>query len=200
MNPINNAQFIGSFTQSESCPDSQMPEYAFIGRSNVGKSTLINYITGRKTLAKVSRTPGKTQLINYFLINNTWHLVDLPGYGYARVSKTMRSSFEKMIKTYLEKRTQLSCLFVLLDGSIGPQKIDMEFIGWLGKKQIPFSIIYTKTDRETKNKIHANIKAIQQELSKNWAELPKQFVSSSTKDIGKDDILNFIQEINEQLL
>ena len=144
---IKYADFVGSYPSLNQCPQSRQPEYAFIGRSNVGKSSLINMITGRKGLAKVSNTPGKTQFINYFQINGNWHLVDLPGYGYARISKSKRAAWEKMIANYLQNRANLVCTFVLLDAYIPPQPIDMEFINWLGEIQIPFVIVYTKTDR-----------------------------------------------------
>lgn len=198
---INYANFIGSYPSINQCPKSNQPEYAFIGRSNVGKSSLINMLTGRKGLAKVSNTPGKTQTINYFQIDESWHLVDLPGYGYAKISKTKRAAWEKMIANYLQNRKTLVCTFVLLDAYIPPQSIDVEFINWLGEIHIPFVIVYTKTDRirggeEGRNK---NIKAIQDELLKYWNELPQQFISSSNKKTGQEAILSFIENLNQEV-
>ncbi len=197
---IKYAEFIGSFPSLNQCPKPQFPEYAFIGRSNVGKSSLINMLTGKKGLAKVSNTPGKTQTINYFQINGKWNLVDLPGYGYAKISKTKRAAWEKMIANFLQNRSNLMCAFVLLDAYIPPTKIDMEFINWLGEMHIPFVIVYTKVDRirggeEGRNK---NIKAIQDELLKTWNDLPQQFITSSNKKTGQEEILNFIEGLNEQ--
>lgn len=196
---IKYADFVGSYPSLNHCPKSTFPEYAFIGRSNVGKSSLINMLTGRKGLAKVSNTPGKTQHINYFQINGSWHLVDLPGYGYAKISKTKRAAWEKMIANYLQNRENLMCTFVLLDAYIPPQSIDVEFINWLGEIRIPFVIVYTKTDRirggeEGRNK---NIKAIQDELLKYWNDLPQQFISSSNDKTGRDNILKFIEDLNQ---
>ncbi|MCO5231393.1 MAG: ribosome biogenesis GTP-binding protein YihA/YsxC [Chitinophagales bacterium] len=199
MNPVKDAQFVGSFSKTEGCPDVDIPEYAFIGRSNVGKSSLVNLITGRTGLAKVSGTPGKTQLLNFFKINHSWHLVDLPGYGYARVSKTTRAEFGKLIRHYLKNRKQLTNLFVLLDGSIGPQKIDMEFLQWLGQEGIPFSIIYTKTDKENQNVISKNIQTIKKRILQDWEAMPLQFATSSTKGRGREEILDYIEQINRQL-
>lgn len=199
MNPVNDAQFVGSFSRTEGCPDSTIPEYAFIGRSNVGKSSLVNLITGRKALAKISGTPGKTQLLNFFKIDHSWHLVDLPGYGYARVSKTARTEFGKMIKHYLKNREQLTCLFVLLDSSIGPQEIDVEFIKWLGQEGIPFSIVYTKTDKDTQTRISKNIQTIKKRLLQEWEALPLQFATSSTKGRGREEILDYIRQINNEI-
>ena len=188
--------FIGSFPNEQSCPQTDKPEYAFIGRSNVGKSSLINMLTGRKNLARVSNTPGKTQLINYYLVNDNWYLVDLPGYGYAKISKKKRQEWEKMIANYLQRRDGLQCAFVLIDSNIPPQKIDVEFINWLGEMQIPFAIIYTKTDRLSRPKLEPNIRAIQEELLKYWNELPQQFITSSSKNTGREDVLDFIEQIN----
>ncbi|MEM6963264.1 MAG: ribosome biogenesis GTP-binding protein YihA/YsxC [Bacteroidota bacterium] len=196
---IKYADFVGSYPSLNGCPKSTFPEYAFIGRSNVGKSSLINMLTGRKGLAKVSNTPGKTQYINYFQINGSWYLVDLPGYGYARISKTKRAAWEKMIANYLKNRTNLMCTFVLLDAYIPPQSIDVEFINWLGEIRIPFVIVYTKTDRIRGGEAgrNENIKAIQEELLKYWNDLPQQFISSSNDKVGRDDILKFIQDLNQ---
>ena len=197
---IKYAEFVGSFPTENQCPKASKPEYAFIGRSNVGKSSLINMLTGRKGLAKVSNTPGKTQTLNFFQIDAQWHLVDLPGYGYAKISKTKRFAWEKMIANYLKHRENLMCAFVLIDAYIPPQAIDVEFINWLGEMRVPFVIVYTKTDRirggeEGRNK---NIKAIQDEFLKYWNELPQQFITSSSDRTGRDEILSFIEELNQQ--
>jgi len=194
---IKYAEYVGSFPSVSKCPKPDRPEFAFIGRSNVGKSSLINMLTGRNGLAKVSGTPGKTQTINYFNIDRSWYIVDLPGYGYAKISKTKRRDWEKMIANYLQKRKSLQCACVLLDGNIPPQQIDVEFINWLGEMHIPFVLIYTKTDRVKGNKLEDNIKAIQDELLKYWNELPQQFITSSNKKNGRADLLNFIYEINQ---
>lgn len=190
-------EFIGSYPNEQTCPKTGKPEFAFIGRSNVGKSSLINMLTNRKNLARVSNTPGKTQLINFYLVNDNWYLVDLPGYGYAKISKKKRQEWEKMISNYLQRRDSLQCAFVLVDANIPPQKIDIEFINWLGEIQIPFVIIYTKADRLRKADVEPNIKAIQTELLKYWNELPQQFVTSSSKTIGREDVLDFIEQITE---
>lgn len=192
---IQEATFIGSYPALKDCPKSDKPEFAFIGRSNVGKSSLINMICGRKALAKVSGTPGKTQSINFFLINDRWHLVDLPGYGYARVSKTTRGRWEGMIETYLRRRDNLQCIFVLIDSNIPPQKIDLEFIGNLGEWQLPFVCVFTKSDRVSQREVQANIAAFKKELLKTWEALPQMFVTSSEKGIGRADILEFINAI-----
>lgn len=199
MNPVKDAQFVGSFARTDTCPETDIPEYAFIGRSNVGKSSLVNLITGRKALAKVSGTPGKTQLLNYFKINREWHLVDLPGYGYARLAKTKRAEFSKIIKHYLKNREQLTCLFVLIDGSIGPQDLDMEFLKQLGQDDVPFSIVYTKTDKENQNVIAKNIQAIRKKILEDWAELPNQFPTSASKRRGGNEILDYIDQLNKEV-
>ena len=155
---IQSAKFIGSFPKTDDCPQSELPEFAFIGRSNVGKSSLINLLTNRKELAKVSKTPGKTQMLNFFLIDENWHLVDLPGYGYAKLSKTTRAVFDKMIRYYISKREQLVTVFLLIDSSISPQKIDLEFIDWLGQNRIQFAIVFTKSDKEKALQVQKNIK------------------------------------------
>ena len=195
---IKYAEYVGSFPRESQCPKSNKPEYAFIGRSNVGKSSLINMLTGKKGLAKVSGTPGKTQTLNYFIIDNSWYIVDLPGYGYAKISKTKRHQWEKMISTFLQKRENLQCAFVLLDGNIPPQQIDVEFINWLGEMHIPFVLIYTKTDKVRGNKLEGNIKAIQDELLKYWNDLPQQFITSANKKEGGEEILEFIYQINQE--
>ncbi len=194
-----NAVFMGSFVKEESCPKEEVPEYAFIGRSNVGKSSLINYITNQKDLAKVSSTPGKTQTINFFKINNTWHLVDLPGYGYARISQSKREEWIKFIRYYLKNRKQLVTVFVLIDSRIAPQKIDLEFVNWLGANQLPVAIIFTKNDKPKSPEMLKNIQNFQKELLKTWGELPLQFVTSSEKRFGKENVLEYIEECNKSL-
>ena len=194
---IKQAEFIISNTDIKKCPKADIPEYAFIGRSNVGKSSLINMLTERKSLAKVSGKPGKTQLINHFLINKLWYLVDLPGYGYAGVSKSKRYEFAQFIKKYLLKRENLMCLFVLLDSRLKPQAIDLEFIQWLGENSIPFVICFTKQDKLSKKESAENLINYKKELLKSWEELPQIFLSSATKKNGKEDILSFIANTNE---
>lgn len=193
---ISSAIFIGSFPKESKCPETDLPEYAFIGRSNVGKSSLINMLCRRKEIAKVSKTPGKTQLINFFLINGSWHLVDLPGYGYAKISKSMRRSWEKMIEQYLLRRKNLLCAFVLLDLRLELQKIDLEFINWLGSMEIPFVLVFTKSDGVKPGKRNEHEERIKNELLKYWNALPACFISSSSKGEGRDEILNFIEELN----
>lgn len=192
---IHSAKFIGAFPKTDDCPQLEFPEFAFIGRSNVGKSSLINLITNRKDLAKVSKTPGKTQTINFFLIDEAWHLVDLPGYGYAKVSKTTRAVFDKMIRYYLINRQQLLNVFVLIDATIAPQKIDLEFMNWLGEMHIPFSIIFTKSDREKALVIQKNIKVFKSKMLENWESLPPSIVTSSEKNRGAKEILGFIKGV-----
>jgi len=196
---ISSAEFVMSNSDVSKCPKNNLPEYAFIGRSNVGKSSLINMLTSRKSLAKTSGRPGKTQLINHFLINKNWFLVDLPGYGYAKVSKSSKKVFQKFITAYFAKRSQLVSAFVLIDCRHEPQKIDLEFMQWLGENQIPFSIIFTKADKLTKTKLPLNIEAYISEMLQYWEEMPTYFITSSSSGLGKDDVLNYIQEINQQL-
>ncbi len=191
---IQSATFIGAFPKTDDCPTTDFPEFAFIGRSNVGKSSLINLLTNRKELAKVSKTPGKTQTINLFLINKTWHLVDLPGYGYAKLSKSTRSNFEKMIRYYITKREQLVILFVLIDSSITPQKIDLDFMDWLGQNKIPFAIIFTKSDKEKALQVQKNIKQFNAKMLENWETLPPYFITSSEKNRGGKEVLDFIYD------
>jgi GTP-binding protein len=179
-------------------PDFNAPEYAFIGRSNVGKSSLINMLCQRKKLAKVSSTPGKTQLINHFKVNNSWYLVDLPGYGYARVSKKQRAKFIEFIRDYLTNRDTLQLLFVLIDSRHEAQQVDIEFINWLGENGIPFSIIYTKTDKNKQSEVDKSINAFKAELMKYWDELPPSFRTSSKTGMGRDRVLSYIGEINDQ--
>ena len=196
---IRNIEFIGSFTRLTQCPIPKLPEYAFVGRSNVGKSSLINLLTGRKALAKISNTPGKTQTINYFEIDKSWHLVDLPGYGYAKVSKREREIWMKMVQSFLVNRTSLSCVFQLLDSRIPLQKSDLEFMQWMGEMHIPFVIVYTKSDKLKRNELSKNIAKIEKSLTEYWTELPQRFITSSVKKKGRKEILAFIQEINESL-
>lgn len=191
---IQSAKFIGAFPKTDDCPESNLPEFAFIGRSNVGKSSLINLITNRKDLAKVSKTPGKTQTINFFQIDEHWHLVDLPGYGYARVSKTTREVFSKMIKYYITHREQLLNLFVLIDSTISPQKIDLDFINWLGEMRIPFTLVFTKTDREKALVVQKNVKAFKSKMLESWTSLPLIFMTSSEKNRGGKEIIDYIKK------
>ena len=195
---IKHTAFAGSYPSEPQCPTDGKPEYAFIGRSNVGKSSLVNMLTGRKNIAHISRTPGKTQLINYYLVNGEWYLVDLPGYGYARISKSKRREWRRMIEGYLQKRQTLQCAFILLDANVPPQQIDIDFINWLGKAAIPFVIVYTKTDRLKPEELEANVLKIQQALLEHWNELPQQFITSAVKNEGQEGILQFISEVNTQ--
>ncbi|MEM9856261.1 MAG: ribosome biogenesis GTP-binding protein YihA/YsxC [Bacteroidota bacterium] len=192
---ITKSEFITSSAHLGQCPKTSDPEFAFIGRSNVGKSSLINMLTGRKALAKVSSKPGKTQLINHFMINDQWYLVDLPGYGWAKVAKTEKVKWGVMIHDYLLERENLVNLFVLVDSRLEPQKIDVEFINWLGEKGIPFSIVFTKCDKQSKNKTESNIAKYRKHLKKFWAELPPIFSTSSFKNEGRESLLNFIQSL-----
>ena len=193
---IKSADFVISNTDIEKCPKERIPEYAFIGRSNVGKSSLINMLTGRKSLAKTSGKPGKTQLINHFKINDNWFLVDLPGYGYAKVSKKNRSIFAKFIYEYLEKRENLICTFVLVDSRHEPQKIDMLFMEWLGQNQIPFVIVFTKMDKLSSSQLNKNITKYKTEMLKTWEDIPQTFRSSAESGLGKSEILKFIEQTN----
>ncbi|MEP0264536.1 ribosome biogenesis GTP-binding protein YihA/YsxC [Dokdonia sp.] len=197
---IKSAEFVVSNSEVAKCPNTMIPEYAFIGRSNVGKSSLINMLTSKKSLAKTSGRPGKTQLINHFLINKNWHLVDLPGYGYARVSKKNKKYFQKFITDYFEKRKQLISAFVLVDCRHEPQPIDTAFMEYLGERQIPFSIIFTKADKLKPQALERNVEEYKQALlSDVWMEFPNYFISSASKTIGQDEILNYIEEINSNL-
>jgi GTP-binding protein len=195
---ISSAEFAMSNTRVDKCPDPDRPEYAFIGRSNVGKSSLINMLVGRKNLAKTSGTPGKTQLINHFIINNDWYLVDLPGYGFAKISKSQRQKWEEMIRSYLRERKNLMTIFVLVDSRHEPQKIDLEFIQWLGMQQLPISIILTKSDKQSINKTKANLAKLTNELRKTWEFLPPIFISSAENKEGRDEILTYITHWNDQ--
>ncbi|WP_306353740.1 ribosome biogenesis GTP-binding protein YihA/YsxC [Flavobacterium sp. '19STA2R22 D10 B1'] len=197
---INTAEFIISNSEVSKCPKDFLPEYAFIGRSNVGKSSLINMLTNHKNLAKTSGRPGKTQLINHFKINNNWFLVDLPGYGYAKVSKKTKSIFQQFITDYFEKREQLVCAFVLIDIRHEAQKIDLEFLNYLGESEIPFCIIFTKADKISKVKIDSHIAAYKKQMyANNWAEMPQYFVTSSTEGTGKEIVLDYIEEVNAEV-
>ncbi|MFN2261999.1 MAG: ribosome biogenesis GTP-binding protein YihA/YsxC [Psychroflexus sp.] len=196
---INSAEFVMSNSDVTKCPNSILPDYAFIGRSNVGKSSLINMLTGRKNLAKVSGKPGKTRLINHFLINEAWHLVDLPGYGYAKVSKKEKKTFQKYITAYFEKRAQLVNTFVLIDVRHDPQPIDLEFLQWLGVNNVPFSIVFTKADKLKTKQLEDNITKYKSKLMETWEVLPPVFLTSSAHKTGRDEILNYIQNINKEL-
>lgn len=189
------ADFLCSNTDPKKCPAANKPEFAFIGRSNVGKSSLINMITSRKGLAKTSGTPGKTQLINHFLINEAWYLVDLPGYGFAKTSKTNLEKWEKMIRSYLLQRENLLCTFVLIDSRIKPQQIDMEFLQWMGENELPFALIFTKTDKLTKNELASNLSAYKKKLLDYWEELPALFITSAENSFGKTEVLNYLDTV-----
>ncbi len=196
---ITHAEYKGSFPSENSCPKDGRVEFAFIGRSNVGKSSLINLITGRKDLALTSGKPGKTQTINFFLIDHDWYLVDLPGYGYARTSKVNRRKWEIMIQGYLMRRENLACTFVLIDSNIPPQAIDIEFVNWMGEKGLPFVIVYTKTDRITEAQLEINLFKIRQALLEHWNELPKEFISSAVKRAGRQELLAFIEQVHQNI-
>ena len=193
---ISSAEFIISNSDVARCPDKKIPEYAFIGRSNVGKSSLINALVERKNLAKTSGRPGKTQLINHFLINKNWFLVDLPGYGYARTSKSTKKTFQKFITNYFKQREQLVCAFVLVDCRHDPQKIDLEFMEWLATNNVPFSIIFTKADKLTKNTLPRNIENYKNKMLQFWEEMPPYLITSSSSKYGCEDVLNYIEELN----
>lgn len=194
---IKEAVFTKSSSQLKDCPKPTLPEYAFIGRSNVGKSSLINMITGRKSLAKTSATPGKTQLINHFTINDTWYLVDLPGYGYAKVPLKEKAKWGKMIENYLMKRRNLLTVFLLIDCRHKMQAVDRDFMHWMAEKEIPFVIVFTKADKLQKSVLAKNLKAYKNSMLRDWAELPEMFVSSSTANVGKDEVLDYIEQTNE---
>lgn len=196
---IKDAKFVISNTEVGKCPQDGKPEYAFIGRSNVGKSSLINMLTGKKGLAMTSSTPGKTMLINHFVINDDWYLVDLPGYGYAQRGKAGRENLKRIIENYILEREQLTNLFVLIDSRHEPQKIDLEFMEWLGENGIPFAIIFTKIDKISKGRLAENFKVYKEKLEEVWEELPPVFFSSAEKKEGKEEILDYIGEINRSL-
>ena len=196
---IKSAEFTISSSRADMCPKSDIPEYAFIGRSNVGKSSLINMLTKKPKLAMTSSTPGKTLLINHFLINKEWYLVDLPGYGFALRGKKMMEKIKNLIEYYVLEREQLTCLFVLIDSRHEPQKIDLEFIEWLGENGVPFAIIFTKADKQTVDKTRQNVNNYLNKLKEQWEELPPHFVSSSENGTGRQEILDYIDDINKSL-
>lgn len=196
---IKKAEFLISSPRVEQCPNSQQPEFAFIGRSNVGKSSLINMLTGNNKLAKTSATPGKTMLINHFTINDEWQLIDLPGYGYAKRSKKETENLQKMITGYILQREQMVNLFLLIDSRLEPQKIDLEFIEFLGEHGVPFSIVFTKADKLSKNKLACNVQLYLNKLLQDWEELPPHFVSSAETKLGRQEILDYIEEIMKSL-
>ena len=196
---ITKAEFVISNTDVKKCPGGNLPEYAFIGRSNVGKSSLINMLTGRKQLAKTSQKPGKTQLINHFLINNSWYLVDLPGYGYAKAAKSIRLGFSKIISDYILRRPNLVYVCVLIDSRLQPQKNDLEFLYHLGEAEIPFVLIFTKIDKQGVNKTKENTDIFLQKIAENWEKLPQYFITSAITKIGKEEFLQFIEETNEKI-
>jgi GTP-binding protein len=193
---VKSAEFICSNTQVSKLPPPEKPEYAFIGRSNVGKSSLINMLTAKKGLAKTSQTPGKTQLINHFLINDEWFLVDLPGYGYARISKSKKEDWNKFIRFYLDKRESLQCVMVLIDSRLEPQKIDLEFCNWLGEHGLPFVIIFTKADKQSSIKTDQNVAQFKRKLTETFDPMPEYFITSAENKLGRDEVLGFIDSVN----
>lgn len=197
---IKSATFVISNTDVSKCPQTSIPEYAFIGRSNVGKSSLINMLTAHKGLAMTSQKPGKTQLINHFLINGNWHLVDLPGYGYARVGKDNRERLRQIIESYILQRRQMTCLFILLDCRHEPQSIDLEFIDWAGEHGVPFALVFTKADKLSKSKLSSNIEYYKERLLESWEELPPIFVTSSDTRQGREELLDYIDSINQMII
>lgn len=196
---ITSAEFVISNSRADMCPKTNLPEYAFIGRSNVGKSSLINMLTKQPKLAMTSSTPGKTLLINHYLINKQWYLVDLPGYGYAQRGKKMMEKIQKLIEYYVLEREAMTCLFVLVDSRHEPQKIDLEFIEWLGENGIPFAIVFTKSDKQTIGKTKSNVQHYLNILQEQWEELPPYFVTSAEKKTGREELLNYIEQINQSL-
>lgn len=195
---ISSARYLSSHNRTEDCPVLNKPEYAFIGRSNVGKSTLINMLTGFGSLARVSSNPGKTQMLNFFSINESWTLVDLPGYGYAARSKDTREGFSRMVQHYLANREGLDCVFLLVDCSIETKKVDIEFAEWLGSNNVAFAIVFTKSDKGKKMEVEANIEAFKKKMLENWEELPKCFVTSSESKLGREELLAFITKVNKK--
>jgi GTP-binding protein len=196
---IKSAEFVMSNSNVMKAPKDRIPEYAFIGRSNVGKSSLINMLMQRKSLAKTSGTPGKTQLINHFKINDSWFLVDLPGYGYAKVSKKKRVIFQRFIENYFKEREQLVCTFVLVDSRHDPQRIDLDFMRFLGENQIPFCIVFTKADKLGSSKLNKQILSYKKKLLQTWEEVPMSFITSSSSGLGRDEFLQFIQDLNQDV-
>lgn len=197
---IESATFVISNTDVKKCPSGTKPEYAFIGRSNVGKSSLINMLTGKNGLAMTSATPGKTMLINHFLINNNWYIVDLPGYGYAKRGQKGKEQIKRIIESYILQREQMTCLFVLIDSRHEPQNVDLEFIEWLGENGVPFAIVFTKADKlKSERQTKDNVQRYLNELKKQWEELPPHFITSSEKRMGRDELLGYIEQINNEL-
>ena len=196
---IKSADFVMSNTDVRKCPQDTLPEYAFIGRSNVGKSSLINMLTGRKKLAMTSSTPGKTLLINHFLINKAWYIVDLPGYGYAQRGQKVVSKIKEIIESYVLHRQQMTCLFLLIDARLKPQAIDLSFIEWLGENGVPFAIVFTKADKLGKGELRSNVAQFLDTLKEQWEELPPHFVTSSESGMGRDELLDYIAQINKEL-
>ncbi|MBQ5819271.1 MAG: YihA family ribosome biogenesis GTP-binding protein [Bacteroides sp.] len=197
---IESATFVISNTDVKKCPSGTKPEYAFIGRSNVGKSSLINMLTGKNGLAMTSATPGKTMLINHFLINNNWYIVDLPGYGYAKRGQKGKEQIKRIIESYILQREQMTCLFVLIDSRHEPQNVDLEFIEWLGENGVPFAIVFTKADKlKSERQAKDNVQRYLNELKKQWEELPPHFITSSEKRMGRDELLGYIEQINNEL-
>ncbi len=192
------ASYVMSATERKGCPREKIPEYAFVGRSNVGKSSLINMLTGVKGLARTSATPGKTRLLNFYSVEDLWYLVDLPGYGFAKISKTEREKWERMIHDYILHRKSLMYTFVLIDSRLEPQKSDLAFINWLGNHQLPFCLVFTKADKLSRNKLQSNVAVFRKELEKEWEELPPVFISSSVAGEGKAEILDFIRKNNQE--
>jgi GTP-binding protein len=195
---IISAEYSGSYVKLADCPPPKLPEYAFIGRSNVGKSSLINMLTGRKGLAHVSNTPGKTQTINFFLINGDWHLIDLPGYGFAKTNKKIRAGFVPMINEYLLDRESMRCCFVLIDVNVEPKKNDIEFLNFLGENQVPFVIAYTKADRLSNAQLHRSLAVIRAKLLESWETLPQEFITSAEYRTGREEVLDFIHQVNKK--
>ena len=196
---IKSADFVMSNTDVRKCPQDTLPEYAFIGRSNVGKSSLINMLTGRKKLAMTSSTPGKTLLINHFLINKAWYIVDLPGYGYAQRGQKVVSKIKEIIENYVLHRQQMTCLFLLIDARLKPQAIDLSFIEWLGENGVPFAIVFTKADKLGKGELRSNVAQFLDTLKEQWEELPPHFVTSSESGMGREELLGYIAQINKEL-
>lgn len=195
---IHRADYLASYDRLEQCPPPERPEYAFIGRSNVGKSSLINMLCKQNQLARVSKQPGKTQAINYFDVDDTWYLVDLPGYGYAKRSKKMREAWRRMVRYYLKHRENLQCAFLLIDANVAPQKVDLEFINWMGQAAVPFVLVYTKTDRLKPHQLGDNIQAFQNTMLEQWTQMPQEFITSAQAETGRDEILQFIGQVNTQ--
>lgn len=196
---ITSAKFVVSNSRADMCPDGNLPEYAFIGRSNVGKSSLINMLTNHSKLAMTSSTPGKTLLINHFLINNSWYLVDLPGYGYAQRGKKVMENIKNLIQHYVLERIQMTCLFVLVDSRLEPQKIDLQFIEWLGENSVPFALVFTKSDKQSAGKTKQNVERFLDTLKEQWEELPPYFITSSEKKTGRQELLDYIESVNRTL-